>query len=278
MVVTTVCSDNYSLNHIVLWKENDKFVLRSGDRVSTLFEAMIKMQELTIGLINRGTDFHSPFEEESVLKYKKTSDNDTNNKMNDPQEEKVSDANYNVMLQAGVLRVNCIDCLDRTNVAQFYMGLRVLGKQLWSMGIDMRAPNSSMDAKDVLLDDHAPVVRVVMLMYERLGDRISMQYAGSQAHKKVSGQPVGKDVNSNSRSAEVLTSIRRYYSNSFTDKLKQDGNPNAGVEEKILKYKSVILESWEYLPEIFLTSSTKHLGKENILYYINKLNNDINQK
>ena len=91
MVVTTVCSDNYSLNHIVLWKENDKFVLRSGDRVSTLFEAMIKMQELTIGLINRGTDFHSPFEEESVLKYKKTSDNDTNNKMNDPQEEKVSD-------------------------------------------------------------------------------------------------------------------------------------------------------------------------------------------
>ena len=222
MVVTTVCSDNYSLNHIVLWKENDKFVLRSGDRVSTLFEAMIKMQELTIGLINRGTDFHSPFEEESVLKYKKTSDNDTNNKMNDPQEEKVSDANYNVMLQAGVLRVNCIDCLDRTNVAQFYMGLRVLGKQLWSMGIDMRAPNSSMDAKDVSLDDHAPVVRVVMLMYERLGDRISMQYAGSQAHKKVSGQPVGKDVNSNSRSAEVLTSIRRYYSNSFTDKLKQD--------------------------------------------------------
>ena len=44
------------------------------------------------------------------------------------------------------------------------------------------------------------------------------------------------------------------------------------------KYKSVILENWEYLPEIFLTSSTKHIGKENILYYINKLNSDINQK
>ena len=47
---------------------------------------------------------------------------------------------------------------------------------------------------------------------------------------------------------------------------------------KIKNYKSVILENWEYLPEIFLTSSTKHIGKENILYYINKLNSDINQK
>ena len=62
------------------------------------------------------------------------------------------------------------------------------------------------------------------------------------------------------------------------DKLKQDGNPNSGIEQNIKKYKSVVLENWEYLPEIFLTSSTKHIGKENILYYINKLNSDINQK
>ena len=62
------------------------------------------------------------------------------------------------------------------------------------------------------------------------------------------------------------------------DKLKQYGNPNSGIEEKIKKYKNVILENWEYLPEIFLTSSIKHLGKENILFYINKLNSDINQK
>ena len=62
------------------------------------------------------------------------------------------------------------------------------------------------------------------------------------------------------------------------DKLKQDGNPNDGVENKINNYKKVILENWEFLPEIFLTSSTKYLGKENILYYINKLNSDLIQK
>ena len=59
------------------------------------------------------------------------------------------------------------------------------------------------------------------------------------------------------------------------DKLKQDGNPNTGIEEKIKKYKSVILDNWEYLPEIFLTSSAKHIGRENILFYINKLNTNI---
>ena len=59
------------------------------------------------------------------------------------------------------------------------------------------------------------------------------------------------------------------------DKLKQDGNPNTGIEEKIKKYKSVLLENWEYLPEIFLTSSTKHIGRDNILFYINKLNTNI---
>ena len=33
-------------------------------------------------------------------------------------------------MQAGVVRTNCVDCLDRTNVAQFAMGLAGLGRQL----------------------------------------------------------------------------------------------------------------------------------------------------
>ena len=49
------------------------------------------------------------------------------------------------------------------------------------------------------------------------------------------------------------------------DKLKQDGNPNSGIEEKIKKYKSVILENWEYLPEIFLTS-TPNISERKIFY------------
>ena len=61
------------------------------------------------------------------------------------------------------------------------------------------------------------------------------------------------------------------------DKLKQSGNPNEGVEFKVEEYKKVLLENWEFLPKIFLTSSVKHIGKENIMGYINTLNQSISQ-
>ena len=38
-------------------------------------------------------------------------------------------------VQNGVARTNCIDCLDRTNAAQFVIGKRALGRQLQAMGI-----------------------------------------------------------------------------------------------------------------------------------------------
>ena len=59
------------------------------------------------------------------------------------------------------------------------------------------------------------------------------------------------------------------------DKIKQNGNPKDGIEFKIKKYKETILESWQFLPEIFLTSSTKHIGKENVVSYIYNLNKAI---
>ena len=61
-------------------------------------------------------------------------------------------------------------------------------------------------------------------MYVEIGDHIALQYGGSEAHKK--GQGPGSSLSSNQPSMgkhkELLTSIRRYYSNTFTDRLKQD--------------------------------------------------------
>lgn len=39
------------------------------------------------------------------------------------------------LYQDGILRTNCIDCLDRTNVAQFAYGLVALGLQLYMLGV-----------------------------------------------------------------------------------------------------------------------------------------------
>lgn len=38
-------------------------------------------------------------------------------------------------LQNGVARTNCIDCLDRTNAAQFVIGKCALGHQLHALGV-----------------------------------------------------------------------------------------------------------------------------------------------
>lgn len=45
-------------------------------------------------------------------------------------------------MQDGVARTNCIDCLDRTNAAQFVIGKRALGYQLHALGI---ISNTSID-------------------------------------------------------------------------------------------------------------------------------------
>lgn len=46
----------------------------------------------------------------------------------DPSDDEVN-------VQNGVARTNCIDCLDRTNAAQFVIGKRALGRQLQALGI-----------------------------------------------------------------------------------------------------------------------------------------------
>lgn len=77
--------------------------------------------------------------------------------------------------QTGVLRTNCIDCLDRTNVAQYAYGLAALGHQLHALNLSS-LPSIHLDAS--LADD-------LMTYYETMGDTLSLQYGGSAAHKKV---------------------------------------------------------------------------------------------
>lgn len=78
-------------------------------------------------------------------------------------------------LQSGVLRTNCIDCLDRTNVAQYAYGWAALGQQLHVLGIR--------DVPAIELDD--PLAISLMGLYERMGDTLAHQYGGSAAHNKV---------------------------------------------------------------------------------------------
>lgn len=80
-----------------------------------------------------------------------------------------------IKLQQGILRTNCIDCLDRTNVAQYAYGLAALGHQLHALHL---IQISRIDLDSPLADD-------LMSLYERMGDTLALQYGGSPAHNKV---------------------------------------------------------------------------------------------
>ena len=54
------------------------------------------------------------------------------------------------------------------------------------------------------------------------------------------------------------------------DKLK----PKA-IERQIEHYKNVLLESWEEIPNYFITSSTKGIGQEDVLEYIDSINESL---
>ncbi|KAE8055962.1 hypothetical protein FH972_012766 [Carpinus fangiana] len=113
--------------------------------------------------------------------------------------------------QSGVLRTNCIDCLDRTNVAQYAYGLAALGCQLHAMGLT--------DVPKV--DPDSTMAASLMDMYQSMGDALAQQYGGSEAHNTVFTERQGK-WKATTQSREFLKSIKRYYSNTYTDGEKQD--------------------------------------------------------
>jgi len=53
-----------------------------------------------------------------------------------------------MLLQNGICRTNCVDCLDRTNAAQFVLGKRAFGHQLYALGI-VNSPNLPFDSDAV---------------------------------------------------------------------------------------------------------------------------------
>ena len=120
------------------------------------------------------------------------------------------DAESGLRLQNGVVRTNCIDCLDRTNAAQFVIGKRALGHQLYALGI-IDYPNVEYDSDVVDLFTH---------MFHDHGDTIAVQYGSSALVNSVQTYRKINAWKSNSR--DMVESFKRYYNNSFLDAQRQE--------------------------------------------------------
>lgn len=113
-------------------------------------------------------------------------------------------------VQNGVARTNCIDCLDRTNAAQFVIGKRALGHQLRALGV--------LPTADMEYDSDA--VNIFTHMFHDHGDTIAVQYGGSHL---VNTMATYRKINHwQSHSRDMVESFKRYYHNSFLDSQRQE--------------------------------------------------------
>ncbi|KAL0811443.1 hypothetical protein ABMA28_009844 [Loxostege sticticalis] len=113
-----------------------------------------------------------------------------------------------ICAQSGVFRVNCIDCLDRTNVVQTAIAKYVLELQLCRLGLG--TPGTGLP----------PSLRTAFLtMWADNGDVVSRQYAGTKALK-------GDYTRTGERKftgmmKDGVASANRYYLSTFKDALRQ---------------------------------------------------------
>ncbi|XP_065648224.1 polyphosphoinositide phosphatase isoform X2 [Hydra vulgaris] len=111
--------------------------------------------------------------------------------------------------QTGILRVNCVDCLDRTNTAQFMVGKCALGFQLYALGV----------VESPILQFDSDAVRIFEELFEAHGDTLALQYGGSQMVHRI--RTYRKIAAWTSYSRDIMQTVSRYYSNAFTDTDKQ---------------------------------------------------------
>lgn len=114
-------------------------------------------------------------------------------------------------IQRGIIRTNCIDCLDRTNAAQFIICKEALSHQLQSLGFISKSTN---------LDYDSDLINILTEIFHDHGDTIAVQYGGSNL---VNTMDSYRRINQwSSHTRDILNSIKRIYSNSFMDLIRQE--------------------------------------------------------
>ena len=118
---------------------------------------------------------------------------------------------YNLSLQNGVIRANCIDCLDRTNVFQQIVGISVLIIQLRLLGIDENFPENEKNVYGVLTE-----------LYKKMNHEISNQYTGTISLKQNITDKRNLFNKIYETTYEIIIACKRNLVNYFSDQAKQN--------------------------------------------------------
>ena len=117
-----------------------------------------------------------------------------------------------IKIQSGVLRTNCVDCLDRTNVVQSVFARHVLHKQLGNL-----VPKTCSDAFASFGD---PLEYCFRSFWTNNANALSKLYAGTPAQKTdftKTGKRTKKGI-----IQDLKFGLQRYFINNFMDGRKKD--------------------------------------------------------
>ena len=88
-------------------------------------------------------------------------------------------------VQRGVIRTNCLDSLDRTNVAQSKIAMVSLQIQMNKLGFDLEqecGPQVHTDGIAFMYEtDSTNILQQLRAMWTEMGDYLSRQYAGTDS-------------------------------------------------------------------------------------------------
>ncbi|TPX40480.1 hypothetical protein SeMB42_g05977 [Synchytrium endobioticum] len=133
------------------------------------------------------------------------------NELNQYGHTRIDEQGRLIRPQTGVVRTNCMDCLDRTNVVQSVLARRSLTQQLRELGI--------LSAKETV-EETGSFEKMFKNVWADNADEVSRQYSGTGALKT---DFTRTGIRS---SAGVLqdgmNSVERYIRNTFFDGLRQD--------------------------------------------------------
>lgn len=130
-----------------------------------------------------------------------------------PQDFFKAEGGAAVQGQRAVVRSNCMDCLDRTNVVQSTLAHWVLQHQLADAGVV---------AKEALWEAASPELnRLMQNMWADNADAVSLAYSGTGA-LKTDFTRTGKRTRAGALK-DLQNLIARYYGNNLVDGARQDG-------------------------------------------------------
>eukprot|EP00605_Chrysophyceae_sp_TOSAG23-4_P000841 GSChrysophyteH1.ASY1.ANO1.932.1 assembled CDS len=193
----------------LLWQDNQGSRTSSWDYMEdTIFKDVVSVDETIKGIdrdeIQDGITHNSVESVESAVR-----------EVFHEQGQEYIDNNGLKIMQKGILRVNCVDCLDRTNIAQFVYAKTALEQQCNALGLQ---PSDT---------DIAKFNVAAMEVWSRHGNELALQYGGSDAmhiHKRAStGVTIKQHWALTGGIKNGLVAINRYVSNVSSDYIKQQG-------------------------------------------------------